>query len=164
MQKKSMDANERFRSRSSCWIFFKIQLSWLADNKCVIQDYNLRFICNDAQVASTSTTDDEDEEIKWRKWVDKTFVQLITVNIYRTAKESWQTFDYITSHGNFNFFERQAARLSGSGLMYAISGRLIKKYGIQGDLRQALYGAASDWVHALGDFLKIMIPLAWRLV
>ena len=83
--------------------------------------------------------------------MDKTFVQLITVNIYRTARESWQTFDYITSHGNFNFFERQAARVSGSGLMYGISGRLIKKYGIKGDLREALYTAANEWVDNLGE-------------
>ena len=56
-----------------------------------------------------------DEEIKWRRWVDKRFVQIITVNIYRTMWESWQTFDYITEHGNFNFAERQAARVAGSG-------------------------------------------------
>lgn len=58
---------------------------------------------------------DNEEEVKWRKWVDKRFVQVITVNIYRSMRESWQTFDYITEHGNFNFAERQAARVAGSG-------------------------------------------------
>jgi len=93
----------------------------------------------------------EEEEIRWRRWVDKRFVQIITVNIYRTLRESWQTFDYITEHGNFNFFERQAARVAGSGMMYGISGKLVKKYGIEGDLRAALLGAANEWSDAVGE-------------
>ena len=61
-----------------------------------------------------------EEEIKWRRWVDKRFVQVITVNIYRNMRESWQTFDYITEHGNFNFAERQAARVAGSGASFMV--------------------------------------------
>ena len=95
------------------------------------------------------TEAEEAEEIKWRQWVDKRFVQLLTVNIYRTLREAWQTFNYIAEHGNFNFAERQAARVAGSGLMYGISGRLIKKYGVQGDLRQALYAGADEWVQGI---------------
>lgn len=104
-------------------------------------------------ISDDVSEEEEAEEIRWRKWVDKTFVQLITVNIYRTVKESWQTFDYITTQGNFNFFEKQAARVSGAGLMYGISGRLIKKYGIEGDLREALYAAANKWTKAVGRSL-----------
>lgn len=35
-------------------------------------------------------------------------LQVITVNIYRNASESFQTFDYITQQGNFSFWEREA--------------------------------------------------------
>jgi microsomal prostaglandin-E synthase 2 len=36
-------------------------------------------------------------------------------------------------------------------MMWAISGRLQKKYGIQGDLRGQLYAAADEWVEAVGN-------------
>lgn len=91
------------------------------------------------------------EETEWRRWVDKRFVQVITVNIYRNLAESWQTFNYIAEHANFNFAERQAARVAGSGLMWGISGKLIKKYGIQGDLRANLFSDAEKWMEALGS-------------
>ena len=40
-------------------------------------------------------------------------------------------------------------------MMWGISGRLVKKYGIQGDLREELYAAAEEWAAALGgrDFM-----------
>lgn len=91
-----------------------------------------------------------DEEATWRRWVDERFVRTITVNIYRTAGETWQTFDYITHNGNFSWLERQTSRVAGAGMMWAISGRLQKKYGIQGDLRQHLYDDANEWVKAVG--------------
>ena len=34
--------------------------------------------------------------------------------------------------------------------MWGISGKLIRKYGIEGDLRTALYAAADEWVAAIG--------------
>jgi microsomal prostaglandin-E synthase 2 len=47
-----------------------------------------------------------DEERRWREWVDQRLVRVITVNIYRSGKESFQTFDYIvkevTSHALHN--------------------------------------------------------------
>ena len=49
-----------------------------------------------------------EEEEKWRRWVDSWFVRVITVNIYRNARESFQTFDYITEHGNFSWVQREA--------------------------------------------------------
>ena len=61
------------------------------------------------------------EETQWRRWVDKRFVQVITVNIYRNLAESWQTFNYIAEHANFNFAERQAARVAGSGTENGLS-------------------------------------------
>lgn len=35
--------------------------------------------------------------------------------------------------------------------MYGISGKLVKKYGIEGDLRAALLGAANEWSDAVGE-------------
>jgi len=87
----------------------------------------------------------------WRKWVDEKLVRGITVNIYRNAKESFQTFDYITEHGNFGWVQRQAARVVGATMMWGLSNRLKKKYGIEGDVREALYAMAEEWVEGLGD-------------
>lgn len=92
-----------------------------------------------------------EEEATWRRWVDARFVRTVTVNIYRNAGESWQTFNYITHNGNFSWAERQASRVAGATMMWAISGSLQKKYGIQGDLRQHLYDDAAEWVAAVGD-------------
>jgi len=91
------------------------------------------------------------EEEKWRRWVDDHLVKVITTNIYRNAKESFQTFNYITENGNFNIVTRQAARVVGATTMWAIAGRLKKKYGVEGDVREALYEAADTWVEALGS-------------
>lgn len=92
-----------------------------------------------------------EEEEKWRRWVDERLVRVITVNIYRTAKESFQTFDYISEAGNFGWVHREAARIAGATMMWAISNRLKKKYNVEGDLREALYKCANDWVDAVGD-------------
>lgn len=84
--------------------------------------------------------------------MDERLVRLLTVNIYRNMRESFQTFDYITeSSCNFGFVEREAARVVGALMMWTISGRLKKKYNIKGDVRAELYKAANAWVDALGD-------------
>ena len=96
-----------------------------------------------------STAQSEDED-RWRRWVDDRLVRLLTVNIYRTAGESWQTFKYITdSSCNFGFLEAEAARVVGASMMYGISGRLRKKYDINGDVREELYKAADSWADAV---------------
>ena len=40
-----------------------------------------------------------EEEERWRRWTDERFVRLITVNIYRSMRESFQMFDYIADTG-----------------------------------------------------------------
>ena len=87
-----------------------------------------------------------EEEEKWRRWVDERFVRVITVNIYRTAKESFQTFDYISENGNFGWVQKEAARVFGAGMMWALSNRLKKKYNVEGEVRDALYKDANKWV------------------
>ncbi len=92
-----------------------------------------------------------EEEEKWRRWVDERLVRVITVNIYRTAKESFQTFEYISEAGNFGWVHREAARIAGATMMWAISNRLKKKYNVEGDLRENLYTCANEWVDAIGE-------------
>lgn len=89
------------------------------------------------------------EEEKWRRWVDDWFVKVITCNIYRNMHEAFQTFDYIAEQGNFGWVSREAARLVGATMMWGISGKLKKKYGVEGDVREVLYQSADEWVDAL---------------
>ena len=93
----------------------------------------------------------EEDEQRWRRWVDERLVRLLTVNIYRSWGESFQTFEYIAETGKFNWAEREAARLVGAVMMWGISGRLRKKYDIEGDVRVQLYEAADAWVDAVGE-------------
>ncbi|KAK9113269.1 hypothetical protein Scep_020788 [Stephania cephalantha] len=90
----------------------------------------------------------DDEETKWRSWVDTHLVHVLSPNIYRSPSEALQSFDYITSHGNFSFTERITAKYAGAVAMYFVSKNLKKKYNIT-DERAALYEAAETWVHAL---------------
>ncbi|OIT38829.1 PREDICTED: prostaglandin E synthase 2 [Nicotiana attenuata] len=106
------------------------------------------------KVRSVDSTSDADEESKWRKWVDNHLVHVLAPNIYRTTSEALESFEYITSHGNFGFTERFTVKYGGAASMYFVSKRLKKKYNIT-DERAALYEAAETWVDALKgrDFL-----------
>jgi len=59
-----------------------------------------------------------EEEERWRRWVDARLVRVLTVNIYRNRAESFQTFDYITQQGNFNWLEKEAGRFIGAATMW----------------------------------------------
>ena len=100
---------------------------------------------------SPTSQPSEEDMISWRRWVDERFVRAITVNIYRNAKEAFQTFDYITEQGNFGWAQRQAARVVGATMMWGISSRLKKKYEIEGDVREALYALSNEWADHVGD-------------
>ncbi|XP_009772831.1 uncharacterized protein [Nicotiana sylvestris] len=106
------------------------------------------------KVRPVDSTSDADEETKWRKWVDNHLVHVLAPNIYRTTSEALESFEYITSHGNFGFTERFTVKYGGAASMYFVSKRLKKKYNIT-DERAALYEAAETWVDALKgrDFL-----------
>ncbi|EOA13729.1 hypothetical protein CARUB_v10026807mg [Capsella rubella] len=93
---------------------------------------------------------EDDEETKWRKWVDNHLVHLLSPNIYRNTSEALESFDYITTHGNFSFTERLVAKYAGATAMYFVSKKLKKKYNIT-DERAALYDAAETWVDALKE-------------
>ncbi|KAF9683166.1 hypothetical protein SADUNF_Sadunf05G0184200 [Salix dunnii] len=91
---------------------------------------------------------DSDEETKWRRWVDNHLVHVLSPNIYRSVSEALESFDYITTHGNFSFTERLVAKYAGATAMYFVSKKLKKRHNIT-DERAALYGAAETWVDAL---------------
>ncbi|XP_059636542.1 uncharacterized protein LOC132278702 [Cornus florida] len=91
---------------------------------------------------------DGDEDRKWRGWVDNHLVHVLSPNIYRTTSEALESFDYITTHGNFSFTERIIAKYGGAAAMYFVSKKLKKKHNIV-DERAALYEAAETWVGAL---------------
>ncbi len=174
----------------------------------------------DAPAAGAAdAADARQEEARWRRWVDERFVRLITVNIYRSATESFQMFEYIADTGalfyitccaarahmprkaahvhtvviysarvratclalfmqppvaagrrrqsgqavcagRFNLVEREATRVAGALLMWGISGRMRKKYGITGDVREELFAAADEWVAALGSRRSALFHLS----
>ncbi|XP_010069797.2 prostaglandin E synthase 2 [Eucalyptus grandis] len=91
---------------------------------------------------------ENEEERKWRGWVDNHLVHVLSPNIYRTPSEALESFDYITTHGNFSFMERLIAKYSGAAAMYMVSKKLKKRHKIT-DERAALYEAAETWVDAL---------------
>ncbi|XP_004500926.1 uncharacterized protein [Cicer arietinum] len=100
-----------------------------------------------------------DEEKKWREWVDNHLVHVLSPNIYRTVSEALESFDYITTKGNFSLYERLVAKYGGAAAMYFVSKKLKQKHNIT-DERAALYGAAEQWVDALKGrkFLGDMEP------
>ncbi|KAI4339942.1 hypothetical protein MLD38_024825 [Melastoma candidum] len=91
---------------------------------------------------------DDVEEKKWRGWVDNHLVHVLSPNIYRNPSEALESFDYITTHGNFTSMERLFAKYTGAAAMYMVAKKLKKKHNID-DERAALYGAAESWVDAL---------------
>ncbi|MCL7043320.1 hypothetical protein MKW94_014885 [Papaver nudicaule] len=98
--------------------------------------------------AVVSDSDGETEEKKWRGWVDSHLVHVLSPNIYRNSTEALESFDYITSNGNFSYTEKITVKYAGAVAMYFVSKKLKKKYNIT-DERAALYEAAETWVDAL---------------
>ena len=89
---------------------------------------------------------EKEKEEEWSKWVDERFVHVLTPNIYKTFREAMDSFDYITERGNFGFFERQSARITGAVSMYGISKMVLKKrHGIE-DERASLFEETRKWM------------------
>eukprot|EP00252_Welwitschia_mirabilis_P013374 TRINITY_DN29455_c0_g1_i1.p1 TRINITY_DN29455_c0_g1~~TRINITY_DN29455_c0_g1_i1.p1 ORF type:complete len:335 (-),score=61.71 TRINITY_DN29455_c0_g1_i1:477-1481(-) len=91
---------------------------------------------------------EKEEEEKWRRWVDEHLVHVLSPNIYRSASEALESFNYITTHGNFSTLERLTGKYVGATAMYFVSKKLKKKHNIT-DERASLYEAANTWVNAL---------------
>ncbi len=88
--------------------------------------------------------------------MDQKLIHTLSPNIYRTPSEALQAFKYISSVGNFNRFERVAAKYCGALIMFVLSKRLKKKYQLQDDVRESLYAFCAEWVEAVGKDRKFM--------
>ncbi|XP_021756597.1 prostaglandin E synthase 2-like [Chenopodium quinoa] len=97
---------------------------------------------------STGSSTSTEEEKKWLGWVDSHLVHVLSPNIYRSAGEALESFDYIATHGNFGFMEKMVAKYAGATAMYFVAKKLKKKYNIT-DERESLYQSAETWVDAL---------------
>lgn len=95
-------------------------------------------------------------ERQWLGWLDDKLIHLIAPNIYRTARESLQTFEYIADNAKFSVWQRETIRYSGAAAMYFIGRKLKKKYEIE-DERTAITEALREWTDAIkkggGKFL-----------
>ncbi|KAL8241269.1 hypothetical protein R6Q59_014624 [Mikania micrantha] len=122
----------------------------LVDSSAIIDQMGNKFIA----VKGSSVASNDDEENKWRRWVDDHLVHMLSPNIYRNTSEALESFDYIANNGNFNLYEKYSVKYAGAAAMYFVSKKLKKKYNIT-DERAALYDAAETWVDALDgrDFL-----------
>lgn len=96
------------------------------------------------------------EEREWREWVDEKLVRTLSPNIYRTPSEALQSFQYISSVGNFSTLERGMAKYCGAIVMYFLSKRLKRKYNLKEDVRQSLYDYCTEWVEAVGKDRNFM--------
>ncbi|XWS20926.1 hypothetical protein CRYUN_Cryun30bG0011300 [Craigia yunnanensis] len=123
-------------------------------NEVVLYQYEACSFCNKVKdivnklfhrTNSDSSIPDGDEEKKCM-WMDNHLVHVLSANIYQTTSEALESFDYITTHGNFSFTERLVAKYAGAAAMYIVSRKL--KYNIT-DERVALYEAAGTWVDVL---------------
>ncbi|KAA8492650.1 Prostaglandin E synthase 2 [Porphyridium purpureum] len=95
-----------------------------------------------------------EEEERWFSWVDSRLTKILPPNIYRTVRESIQTFEYLVPISNFTWWQKESAKYFGSFVMYAVSKKLKKKHNI-GDERETLYAEVNAFVDALEgrDFL-----------
>ncbi|XP_074279103.1 uncharacterized protein LOC141604585 [Silene latifolia] len=141
--------------------FSKKEIKWSEYKKVPILTVEGQPLVNSSDIISTlfkrmhseestgSTITSEEEKI-WLEWVDSHLVHVLSPNIYRSTSEALESFDYITTNGNFGYMERMVAKYAGATAMYFVAKKLKKKYNIT-DERGALYQAAETWVDALKD-------------
>ena len=84
------------------------------------------------------------------QWAGEELVRALTVSIYRTPTESMQAMEYIISHPDFSWVQKQFNQYAGASIMYLVSKRMKSKYNIE-DERQSVYKACSTWIAEVGD-------------
>ncbi|KAG2386906.1 hypothetical protein C9374_001941 [Naegleria lovaniensis] len=112
-----------------------------------------RIITHLNDVVDTSGKMNTADVVKWRKWVDDTFVHTLAPNIYRSNEEAVEAFEYISEQNGFGWWQKQAVLYGGSFTMYAVAKRLKKKYGIDNE-REAIYACGKKWVNEALDSSK----------
>lgn len=118
------------------------------DSSAIITALNEKIHPKGVGLAALPTAEEEEET--WRRWVDEHLVHMLSPNIYRSPSEALESFDYITSHGNFTTMERLMGKYVGAAAMYFVAKRLKKRHNIT-DERAALFDAAEQWVKALNN-------------
>lgn len=107
----------------------------------------------DKNIDSSKVNEMRDER-EWRSWVDNKFVHVISPNIYRTLKESFDSFKWFNEAGNwednFNTFERLTVIYLGALAMYFVGEKLRKRHNLKEDVRQSMYDLANEWKSAVG--------------
>lgn len=92
-------------------------------------------------------------ERKWRKWVDDTFVHVLSPNVYRTKEEAFETFHWFSKAGDwekhFSEWERTAVIYVGAYAMWFIGKRLKKRHNLKDDVRQSFYDECNYWMNAI---------------
>jgi len=124
--------------------------------KAVIEYQNRYNIMYQAGQRTKEEVEAVREESQWRRWVDSTYVHMLSPNIYRTMGESLEAFEYISSVGNFNAVERVGAKYVGAVAMYIIGRRLKKRHRLRDDVRSSLYSETRKWTKAIGKERKFM--------
>ncbi|KAF0984602.1 hypothetical protein FDP41_000501 [Naegleria fowleri] len=109
-----------------------------------------RIITHLNDVIDTSGKMNTTDVVKWRKWVDDTFVHTLAPNIYRSNEEAVEAFEYISEQNGFGWWQKQAVLYGGSFTMYAVAKRLKKKYGIDNE-REAIYACGRKWANEALD-------------
>jgi len=103
---------------------------------------------------NTDVKDTRKEERKWRKWTDEKFIHMISPNVYRTPRESWDAFQYFSEYGqwekHFSTFDRYLVLVVGTIAMWGIAKMLKKRHKLKDDVRESLYDHGNQWMKALG--------------
>ena len=77
----------------------------------------------------------DEEEHRWREWVDSRFVHVISPNIYGSLSHSFSSFCSFDREGKwadwFGPITRYSIILLGSVVMYFVSGSLKKKHALK---------------------------------
>lgn len=93
------------------------------------------------------------EERKWRKWVDDVLVHVLSPNVYRTPKESFQAFQWFSKVGNweehFATWERLLVVYVGAAAMFVIGKNLKRRHQLKDDVRLSFYEETNVWLKAL---------------
>ncbi|MEN2496522.1 MAG: hypothetical protein MHMPM18_001034 [Marteilia pararefringens] len=92
-------------------------------------------------------------EKEWRKWIDDTFVHVVSPNIYRSFSEALTTFEWFSKFGRWNqefsFVERYSMVYVGALIMSIVSKRLIKEHHLSENVRSDLYRLVNDWMEEI---------------
>ncbi|XP_045458584.1 prostaglandin E synthase 2 [Melitaea cinxia] len=114
---------------------------------------NKYFIMHNSPVPDEKQRNLETEEREWRQWADKVLVHTLSPNVYRTARESLETFKWFEEAGGwrqtFPGWECALMVYVGAAAMWLIAKRLKARHNIQDDVRQSLYDAVNDWMDVI---------------